>query len=65
MSTVCKLLGEQSLYGKFIVIPFRVLLLGTLKWLPMVSLKGEKKCKFQPQKLPMDISEKNETKDMH
>ena len=35
-----------------------------LRWLPTVSSKV-KKCTFQPQKLPIDISEKNETKVMH
>ena len=38
--------------------------INSLRWLPTVSSKV-KKCKFQPQKLPMDISEKNETKVMH
>ena len=36
----------------------------SLRWLPRVSSKV-KKYKFQPQKLSMDISEKNETKVMH
>ena len=31
---------------------------------PYGFLKSEK-CKFQPQKLPMDISERTETKVMH
>ena len=35
-----------------------------LRWLPTVSSKV-KKCKFQTQKPPMDISEKNETKVMY
>ena len=35
-----------------------------LTWLPTVSWKV-KQCKFQPQKLPMDISEKDETKVRH
>ena len=35
-----------------------------LRWLLTDSSKV-KKCKFQPQQLPMDISEKNETKIMH
>ena len=33
-----------------------------LRWLPTVSSKVKKEFKFQPQKLPIDISEKNETK---
>ena len=36
----------------------------SLRWLPNVYSKVEK-CKFQPQKVPMDISEKNKTKVMH
>ena len=35
-----------------------------LMWLSTVSWKVEK-CNFQPQKVPMDILEKNETKVMH
>ena len=35
-----------------------------LRWPPTVSCKVEK-CKFQPPKVLMDISEKNETKLMH
>ena len=37
----------------------------SFKVAPYGFLKSEKKCKFQPQKLHMDISEKNETKVMH
>ena len=36
-----------------------------LRWLPAVSWKVGKKSKFQPQKVPMNTSEKNETKDIH
>ena len=35
-----------------------------VSWLPTVSWKM-KNCKFQPQSLPMDISEKNQSKVMH
>ena len=38
--------------------------LGPVKVAPYGFLKSEK-IKFQPQKLPMGISEKNETKVMH
>ena len=34
------------------------------KVVPYCFLKSEKKCKIQPQKLPIDILEKNETKVM-
>ena len=36
-----------------------------LKVVPYGFIKSEKKCKFQPQKQFVDISEKNETKVMH
>ena len=37
----------------------------TLLLAPYCFLKCVKKCKFQQEKLPMDLSEKNEIKVMH
>ena len=40
-------------------------LMKMFKVAPYCFLKTDGKCKFRPQKVPMDISEKNETKVMH